>query len=341
MAQPQVYLPIPLPPLPQGLQGKVIFKHVPWPPPGSEDKSGSNDNKKGAETGAKQQGFSFGKALQGIKGEEDKLAYTSRGDGLFEGGSTISHRWVGGAGACEHSWTCHAREACAALAPQTFSSSGLYCNCRGNVVQLAPSALQPENAEKTLAELDRIAAAAGQAQKKEPAQRPKQAQVKYRSLHDAAEGLLNTLDDDDEEGTGSRNGNTAQQGEAGGDGSNVQGKGSSWSLESRQMPEHSLVEAGPDGKGPARLELHVVLPEAESAADAIVDIGAKQVGLGRMHACLMAVMSSMHAMSSLGKHVQTSRLAVLPAVLLLQVLVNALGRYRLQVGRSPSIARMA
>jgi hypothetical protein len=160
---------------------------------------------------------------------------------------------------------------------------------RGNVVQLAPSALNPENAEQTLAELDRLAAIGGSRKAAQPAPAGQPiirkaglpASVKYHSVHEAAQSLINDLGDDD-----IRSGTTAgqQHNQASSalptrpqEGSSPQSAPAS--TEGLPVPVHSLAEQQEDSKGPARLELHVDLPHLEGIAD--VQVGS--VGRACVH----------------------------------------------------------
>ncbi|KAF5840120.1 hypothetical protein DUNSADRAFT_17721 [Dunaliella salina] len=90
------------------------------------------------------------KALRGVGGQGKGSAYESRGDGLLEGGRTVAQR--------------------------------------GQYVHLAPGALEGENAERTLQELDAM-----QQQPKLPQKRQQPPAAKFTSVLHAAGRLLDDI----------------------------------------------------------------------------------------------------------------------------------------------------
>ncbi len=214
-------------------------------------------------------GFSFDKALSGIKSEAG-AACTSRGDGAFEGGGLIQQQCV----RCRRIPS----SACAALAEWCRHAHG--AARRGNVVHLAPSALQGENAEKTLALLDeaqrranqrstpRNAAQAGSAgadiaslanvltegaQASAPGRRPgggASSTVKHTEVHKVVQHILEDVGD----------------GEEGGAGPPVL----------LPQPEHVLSGGGEQGA----LELVVTLPAVASVDETVLDVGPTAVSVG-------------------------------------------------------------
>lgn len=83
----QHYIPVPLPELAPELRGKTLFEHVVVKLKSNESKGAQNVGSVEVRKG-KASGFSFDKAISGIKGELGSASST-RGDGKFDGGQTL------------------------------------------------------------------------------------------------------------------------------------------------------------------------------------------------------------------------------------------------------------
>jgi hypothetical protein len=90
--------------------------------------------------------------------------------------------------------------------------------------------------------------------------------VRYHSVHEAAQTLINDVGDEDIRSSGQQQGNACSASFRQSDeGSRAQP--ASAPNEGLPVPVHSLVEQQEDSKGPARLEVHVDLPHLEGIAD--------------------------------------------------------------------------
>jgi hypothetical protein len=97
-----VWREVPWPVLPAELQGKKLYASWEWRDGTAHrvDGAASSSSASRDQAGSGSKGFSFGKAIQGIKAE-DGAAHSARGDGKFDGGAVVQQRCVHGNVHCQ------------------------------------------------------------------------------------------------------------------------------------------------------------------------------------------------------------------------------------------------
>eukprot|EP00798_Chlamydomonas_sp_ICE-L_P030418 gene30418-35423_t len=238
------YVPIPVPPIPDACKGKALFMEISIDSWFKRQTSSSNNSSRAAATssGPAKKGFSFGKALTGIKNEEGS-AVTTRGDGAFEGGSQIKQD--------------------------------------GNKVYLSADALSGDNGEDTLRKLDAMQASLNKP-KAAPKPKPPPPTSQFRGVAEAAaSNTLYDLDDGSENSStttgapatddGSEKSSTTTGAPATGDAS----KSSAWSFKEPETPQHTLKYTPGDGECKGFLEVVVPMSKLSSSEDINVDVGSR------------------------------------------------------------------